>query len=186
LIVDDEPLMPHAFRRGFREPDYTLDIATSAQEGLEAFDKCRPDVVVLDVHLPDSKRLEAFDQFRARDARVPVILVTGHGTTELAIEAMKRGAFDYLLKPLDLPKLRDLVAQACASSRRMQVPTLVAQNEDVSDKSDALIGQSPAMQEVYKLIGRVAAQNVTVLVTGESGTGKELVARALYQHSHRS
>jgi two-component system nitrogen regulation response regulator GlnG len=186
LIVDDEPLMPHAFRRGFREPDYTLDIVTSAQDGLAAFDRCRPDVVILDIHLPDSKRLEAFDQFRARDARVPIILVTGHGTTELAIEAMKRGAFEYLLKPLDLPRLRELVAQACVSSQRMREPALVARPETLPENSDALIGQSPAMQEVYKLIGRVAAQNVTVLITGESGTGKELVARALYQHSRRS
>src|SRR5262245_37871255 len=108
LVIDDEESILHAFRQNFREPGYTLLTASSAEEGMEQFRK-RPDVVILDIHLPDSTGLETFEQLRRVDARVPVILITGHGTTELAIEAIKRGAFDYLLKPPELPQLREIV-----------------------------------------------------------------------------
>src|SRR4051794_4926916 len=106
LVVDDEPAIQHAFRRAFHGGDVTLRSAASAAEAVEEFTQRRPDVVVLDVHLPDATGLDTFRRLRRIDARVPVILVTGHGTTELAIEAMKEGAFDYLLKPLELPQLR--------------------------------------------------------------------------------
>jgi two-component system nitrogen regulation response regulator GlnG len=120
------------------------------------------------------------------DSRVPVILITGHGTSELAIEAMKLGVYEYLLKPLELAELRRIVRQAIESSRLMRTPTLLG-NEGVStSEGDILHGRCSAMQEVYKSIGRVACQNVTVLILGESGTGKELVARAIYQHSQRN
>src|SRR3954468_9872250 len=106
LVIDDEPSILHAFRRAFREPEYALVTASSAAEGLAALERAAPDVVILDVHLGDASGLETFEQGRRRDARTPVILVTGHGTTDLAIEAMKRGAYEYLLKPLELPQLR--------------------------------------------------------------------------------
>jgi two-component system nitrogen regulation response regulator GlnG len=115
-----------------------------------------------------------------------VILITGHGTTDLAIEAMKRGAYDYLLKPLDLHQLRELVDRACASARLMHVPALVPSDDGNDPRADVLVGRCPAMQEVYKAIGLVAPRDVTVLIRGESGTGKELVARAIYQHGRRA
>src|SRR5580658_866524 len=186
LIIDDEPSILHAFRRGFREPGLNVHTAASADEGLRALEEARPDVVILDVHLPDGSGLETFERIRARDARIPVILITGHGTTDLAIQAMKRGAFDYLLKPLDLPQMREHVGRACASSRLMHVPAVVADQEPASEQADALVGRCPAMQEVYKAIGRVAATDAIVLILGESGTGKELAARAIYQHSKRT
>jgi two-component system, NtrC family, response regulator AtoC len=186
LIIDDEPSILHAFRRGFRDNDFQVETAASAAEGLSAIAALKPDVAVLDVHLPDATGLETFERIRALDARIPVILITGHGTTDLAIEAMKRGAFEYLLKPLDLPQIRELVSRACASSRLMHVPAVLAGEEPVAENADALIGRCPAMQEVYKAIGRVAGTDATVLILGESGTGKELVARAIYQHSKRS
>src|SRR5262245_25112906 len=164
LVIDDEPSILHAFGRAFRGPEYTLVTASSAAEGLAALDRGPPDVVILDVHLGDASGLETFEQVRRRDARIPVILITGHGTTELAIEAMKRGAYEYLLKPLELPQLRDLVARACQSSRLMHVPAVVADDEPVGTPNgaeapaDVLIGRCPAMQEVYKAIGRVAPQ----------------------------
>src|SRR5262249_24198670 len=119
---------------------------------------------------------------------IPVILVTGHGTTDLAIEAIKCGAYEYLLKPLELPQLRELVRRACASSRLMHVPAVMPSEtrQQESDQGDAMVGRCAAMQEVYKAIGRVAPTDATVLLLGESGTGKELVARAIYQHSRRS
>jgi two-component system nitrogen regulation response regulator GlnG len=186
LVIDDEPSILHAFRRAFRDPEYALVTASSAAEGLAVLDRGPPDVVILDVHLGDASGLETFEQVRRRDARIPVILITGHGTTDLAIEAMKHGAYEYLLKPLELPQLRELVARACQSSRLMHVPAVVADSEPAPNQADVLVGRCPAMQDVYKAIGRVAPQDVTVLITGPSGTGKELVARAVYQHSKRA
>jgi two-component system nitrogen regulation response regulator GlnG len=186
LLIDDEPSILHAFRRAFREPDFDLVTASSAAEGMAELAKRSPDVVILDVHLGDATGLETFERIRRFDARIPIVLITGHGTTDLAIEAIKRGAYEYLLKPLELPQLRELVAKACQSSRLMHVPAVVAGAEPAPTAADALVGRCPQMQEVYKAIGRVAPQDVTVLVSGESGTGKELVARAIYQHSKRA
>jgi two-component system nitrogen regulation response regulator GlnG len=186
LVIDDEPSILHAFRRAFPGSDYSLVTAGSAAEGLAALARQTPDAVVLDVRLGDASGLDTFDRVRRHDARIPVILITGHGTTDLAIEAMKRGAYDYLLKPLELPHLRDVVAKACRSSRLMHTPAVVAESEPADAVGDALVGRCPRMQEVYKAVGRVASQDVTVLVTGASGTGKELVARAIYQHSKRA
>lgn len=185
LVIDDEPAILHAFRRGLRSAELEILTASTAGEGLKLVREMRPDAVVVDVHLPDATGLETFESIRTVDARIPVILVTGHGTTELAIEAMKRGAFEYVLKPLDLQQMRDLVARACASSRLMNVPAVVADEEPAVEQADALVGRCAAMQEVYKSIGRVAPTDASVLILGESGTGKELVARAIYQHSKR-
>jgi two-component system nitrogen regulation response regulator GlnG len=186
LIIDDETSIQHAFRRAFPAPDFHVTSAGSAAEGISALSRIPTDVVVLDVHLPDADGLSAFERIHEFNARLPVILVTGHGTTELAIEAIKRGAFDYLLKPLELPALRTVVARACTASRLMSAPVAPVSNSESNVGSDLLVGKCPGMQAVYKAIGRVAPQNVTVLILGESGTGKELVARAIYQHSSRA
>ncbi|HJZ60395.1 MAG TPA: sigma-54 dependent transcriptional regulator [Gemmataceae bacterium] len=186
LVIDDEPAIQHAFQRAFRGGDIRVRPATTGAEAIEEIARERPDVIVLDVRLPDATGLETFHRIRQIDARIPVILVTGHGTTELAIEAIKEGAYEYLLKPLELAELRELIDRAVRSSRLMRVPAAMPEVEPAPPAGDFLIGRCPAMQEVYKAIGRVAAQDVTVLLLGESGTGKELVARAIYQHSKRA
>src|SRR5262245_52653567 len=181
LVIDDEPFIVHAFRRAFRQPEVTVRTASCGAEGLERLMKERPDVVILDLNLPDQSGLEVFRRIRKEDARIPVVFITGHGTTDTAIEAMKLGAYDYLLKPLELKPLRELVGRALAISRLMHVPAVLATEKAAAGPSDVLVGRCPAMQEVYKAVGRVAPQDVTVLLLGESGTGKELVARAVYQ-----
>jgi nitrogen regulation protein NR(I) len=187
LIVDDETNILTAFRRVFRGGDVEVVTAETAAEGLRIARERRPDTVVLDVHLPDRTGLELLRELQAVDARCPVVFITGQGTTDTAIEAMKLGAFDYLLKPLELSHLRTVLDRAFAISRLMRVPAVVAADGPADDdRADAIVGRCPSMQEVYKAIGRVAAQDVTVLITGESGTGKELVARALYQHGQRA
>ena len=186
LIVDDEPAIQHAFQRAFRGEDMTLRMAATAAEAVAQVARERPDVVVLDVHLPDATGLAAYHRIREIDARIPVILVTGHGTTDLAIEAIKEGAYEYLLKPLELAELRALIERAVQSSRLMRVPAAIPDVDPAPSTGDLLIGRCPEVQEVYKAIGRVARQDVTVLILGESGTGKELVARAIYQHSKRA
>ena len=186
LIVDDETAIQHAFSRAFRDQGMELRHAGTAVEALAEFARERPDVVLLDVHLPDATGLATFQRLKTVDARVPVILITGHGTTDLAIEAIKEGAYEYLLKPLELDEMREIVRRALRSSQLMRVPASLPETDPGDTSGDPLLGRCPAMQEVYKAIGRVARQNVTVLVRGESGTGKELVARAIYQHGDRA
>jgi two-component system, NtrC family, nitrogen regulation response regulator GlnG len=186
LVIDDEPLTLDCFRYLFPKGQVAVLTATSATEGLKLFSERRPDVVVLDVRLPDLSGLEAFRRFHDSDARVPIILITGHGTAETAIEAMRLGAYEYVVKPLDPVPLREMIARAFEISRLMRVPAKVAEPGPPDDAADMLVGSCPAMQEVYKAIGRVAPQDVIVLIRGESGTGKELVARAIYYYSKRA
>src|SRR5690242_2165138 len=187
LVIDDETSILYAFRRAYRDADLTLATASTAAEGLDAVARQQPDVVFLDINLPDQSGLETFRQIRRLDARIPVIFITGHGTTNTAIEAMKLGAFDYLLKPLELDQLRRLVSRAFEISRVMHVRAVTSDEPPVpGETAEVMVGRCPAMQEVYKAIGRVAPQDVTVLIVGESGTGKELVARAIYHHSRRA
>ena len=186
LIVDDEPSVCYSLEKRLRSETLEVLTAGTARQGLRLVEEHRPDVVLLDVRLPDQSGLDAFERMHELEPQLPVIIITAHATTETAIEAMKRGAFEYLLKPLDLPVLRDVVAKALEISRLSRTPTVYDQ-EDTEDPSvDRIVGLAPVMQEVYKGIGRVAPQDVNVLITGESGTGKELVARAIYSHSRRN
>ena len=141
-----------------------------------------PDVIVLDLQLPDMSGLELYRQVHPLLPKCPVIFITAHGTTETAIEAMKGGAFDYLVKPVDLDRLSQVLDRAFEAVRLMSAPAVLP-SEDVADR---IVGRSPVMQEMCKAIGRIAPQDVNVLILGESGTGKELVARALYQHGRRA
>src|SRR6185312_5303096 len=133
LVIDDEPSILHAFRRAFGDPEDTLETASEGSEGLELVARCRPDVVVL--NLTDMSGLDVFHRIRTIDARIPVFFITGPGTTETVIEAMKQGAFDYLLKPLDVARVRELVERAAAISRLMRIPAMVA---------DEALAQGPA------------------------------------------
>jgi two-component system nitrogen regulation response regulator GlnG len=185
LVVDDEPSILHAFRRVFGSRDITLLTSTSATDGIALARAEVPDVIILDVHLPDLPGLDAFQRIREFAPKVPVIFITGHGTTEIAIEATKLGAFDYLFKPLELTELRQLVSKALDLSRKVRIAPDIKELSGEEPERDVIIGRCSAMKEVYQAIGRVASQDVTVLLLGESGTGKELIARAIYHHSSR-
>lgn len=186
LVIDDEEPILHFFRRALQNADVEVFTATTGSEGVDQFMRRRPDVVILDVKLPDQSGLAVFRQIAQFDRRTPVIFISGHGTTGTAIEAMSLGAYEYLLKPLELDPLYDLLERAFEISRLMSVPALLAGPDEPDEGTDLLVGRCPAMQDVYKSIGRVAAQNVTVLILGESGTGKELAARAIYHYSRRA
>jgi two-component system nitrogen regulation response regulator GlnG len=187
LLIDDDPaLIPEQVRQAFPAPRYRVDVAGTGAEGLARVRERPADVILLDLRLPDQSGLDVYQQIRAIDARIPVIFVTLAKSADAAIEAMKQGAYDYLFKPLDLNQLRRVVGEALEVARQMREPAVVAETLPDSDIDGAIIGSCPAMREVYKAIGRVAGQDVTVLITGESGTGKELVARAIYQHSARA
>ncbi|MEZ4747683.1 MAG: sigma-54 dependent transcriptional regulator [Calditrichia bacterium] len=186
LIVDDEPNIHYSFEKILPD-DIRIVSAHSAEEGISKLRTEQPDVVVMDVRMPGMDGLEALQKMRAVDGKVPVIMMTAFGTVNTAITAMKFGAFEYLLKPFDVKKMRQVIEKAVETSLRMrrvvQIPSDVAGGDG---DGDMIVGSSEAMQDVYKLIGQVAEQNVTVLIRGESGTGKELVARAIYHHSRRS
>jgi two-component system response regulator AtoC len=187
LLVDDDPdLILAQINRAFGASQHRIDVARTGAEGIRRVAERAPDVVLLDLRLPDQSGLEVYQQIRRLDARIPVIFVTMAKAADAAIEAMKQGAYDYLFKPLDLIQLRRVVGEALEVAQRMREPALIAETSPDPDVDGAIVGSCPAMREVYKAIGRVAAQNVPVLITGESGTGKELVARAIYQHGPRA
>jgi two-component system nitrogen regulation response regulator GlnG len=186
LIVDDERNVLYSLERALRQNDLEIVTAQTGREGLAAIPTKRPDVVLLDVQLPDQSGLEVLQQLQKIDARLPVIIMTAHGTADTAIEAMKHGAFDYILKPWKLDELKDLVERALQASKLSRVPAIFDESSIVSEgQVDRIIGNSSRMQTIFKEIGRIAHQDMSVLILGESGTGKELVARAIYHHSHR-
>ncbi len=184
LVIDDEASILKAFERAFSSDTTTVLTAKNAADGEAVFIEAKPDVVVIDLSLPDTSGLECFKRLREINARVPVIFITGHGTVESAIEATKLGAYDYLFKPLELDEMRQLLEKAFNLSRMVRIQPVLADEDDTVE--DAIVGRCHAMKEVYKAIGRVASQNLTVLLLGESGTGKEVVAQAIYHHSTRS
>ena len=184
LLVEDDASAAKALQEVLGGEGYEVTLATRGDQGLILARDNPHDAVITDLRLPGMDGLELIRQLHRLRPRLPLILMTAHGTTETAIEATKLGAYDYLLKPFEMEELLELTARAIASSRLMN--ETVALGEKTKAQSDALIGNSRAMQQVYKEIGRVAGTSVPVLIRGETGTGKELVARALYQHSGRS
>jgi two-component system nitrogen regulation response regulator GlnG len=187
LVIDDDRSVRQMIREAFCDTDVQVLAAGTAAEGWNLLITQHPDVVLLDIVLPETPGLKMFEQIREYDSKLPVIFITASDCSDTAIEAMKMGAFDYLHKPLDMQRIHSLVRQGLQIRRFMHVAVGMSESgqSDKNADGETLVGCSPAMQEVYKAIGRVAPQNVTVLVQGESGTGKELVARAIYQHSTR-
>src|SRR6516162_9530266 len=188
LLIDDDPdLLAEKVRHFFPAPEHRVEVAYTGSEGLKRIGAAPPDVILLDLRLPDQSGLDILRQLRRIDARIPVVMVTMVRSADSAIEAMRHGAYDYLLKPIDLQKLDRVISEALNVSRLMREPAVVAETPpDEEFRGEATIGYCPAMQEAYKAIGRVADQAFPVLITGESGTGKEVVARAIYQHGRRA
>jgi two-component system nitrogen regulation response regulator GlnG len=186
LIVDDDPVLRESFKRLLGGEGHEVMTSATGEAALEIVASRRTDLVIMDVRLPGVSGLEAFLEMKKIDPKIPVIVMTAFGTTETAIEATKMGAFDYVLKPFDIPEMLSLIDKALESGRFMREKVEVDPSCSPWPSTEALVGRSRAMQEVYKAIGRVAATDATVLIRGESGTGKELVARAIYQHSSRA
>ena len=185
LLVDDDYQLRQSFAKILSEEGHTVLTASTGEAGIETAKKQKPDLVVMDVCLPGISGLEAFRAIRTIEQNIPVIVMTAFGTTETAIEATKLGAFDYMLKPFDIPAMLSLISQALEAGRFVRSKVEI-DGAPESTTSDAIVGRHETMQELYKAIGRVAPTDATVLIRGESGTGKELVARAVYQHSLRA
>ncbi|MFO7714869.1 sigma-54-dependent transcriptional regulator [Desulfosarcina sp.] len=185
LIIDDDDQLRISFERLLKEEGYGVCTAASGEAGVRMINQVMPDLVMLDLRLPGMNGLETFKQIHGMEPKLPVIIMTAFGTTETAIEATKRGAYDYVVKPFDIPQMLSTIHHALEAGRFMRSPVHMGVAPEKT-QGEAIIGKSPAMQEVYKSIGRVSATDATVLIRGESGSGKELVARALYQHSLRA
>jgi DNA-binding NtrC family response regulator len=182
LVVDDEESVRYSFHKTLREPKYAVLDAADGPAALEAVRLAEPDLVILDIQMPGMSGLEVLGHLKRIAPKVPVLMITAHGDSERVISAMKLGAFEYIEKPFDVPRLMALVDDALEVSRLMRCEPPAELPFDGSAFTDKILGNSAPMQEVCKMIGRVAASDVNVLLVGESGTGKELVARAIYQH----
>jgi two-component system nitrogen regulation response regulator GlnG len=193
LVVDDDRTIVRIFQRCFDGSEISVHSAASGSEALKVVRETKPNVVVLDIMLPDQSGLAIYDEIRELLPTVPIIFITAAGTSDTTIESIQRGAMDYLRKPLDMAKIRDVVTRAIAIGEMSGAVTGDAESENLDlgvpvgeSLTNSLIGRCPAMLEVYKAIGRIADQNVNVLIRGESGTGKELIARAVHDHSSRA
>jgi len=186
LLIDDETDVQYSFQRIFDSPEIELTTASSGEEGLKLIPKTKPDLVLMDIRMGGINGLETLRRIRQMDSKLLVILMTAYGTTQTAIEAMKLGAYDYLLKPFDVIKLKDIVNNALKAAHDMRQIVSYQPLLESEDYESGIVGRSEAMQQVFKMIGQVAGTEATALITGESGTGKELVARAIYHHSNRN
>jgi two-component system nitrogen regulation response regulator GlnG len=186
LLIDDEEDVRYSLQRILAGEAIELATAASGEEGLKVIPKFKPDLVLMDVRMTGMTGLETLRKIRANDPKLLVILMTAYGTTQTAIEAMKLGAYDYLLKPFDIPKLKEILANALKAARDMKQVVSYEPLLQSEDYELGIIGRSGPMQQVFKLVGQVAATDATALITGESGTGKELAARAIYHHSDRA
>jgi len=186
LLIDDEADVQYSFRRNFGPPEFELSTAASGEEGLKVIPRLKPDLVIMDVRMGGINGLETLRRLRQSNAKLPVIMMTAYGTAQTAIEAMKLGAYDYLLKPFEVPKLREIIVAALKASRDMREVVSYEPQMENEDYDLAIVGRSEQMQDVFKLIGQLSASDATALITGESGTGKELVARAIYHHGQRA
>ncbi len=191
MLIDDDEGLIHFLGRFFQRKGYEVSACLSGTSAIEKIESESFDLILLDYKMPDLNGIDILIKIRNSQIKTPVIIMTAYGTTELAIEAMKRGAYDYLIKPFERKELSRVVSEALIVNRQMKemvgFPDSALRLPPTSAKGSLqIIGNSKKMQDVYKLIGQIAEKNIPVLITGESGTGKELVARAIYHHSKRN
>ncbi len=183
LIADDEENVRSLLKEILSEEDYSVIEVDNGKKAVDATLKSYPDCILLDVRMPVMDGMEAFLKIREIAPDLPVIFLTAYGSSDIAIKAMKKGAYDYLTKPFDIDELKIKVRKAIELKELSSNVKSIGSGKTY--KQDEIVGESQKMQEVYKAIGRVADSDATVLIRGESGTGKELVARAIYLHSER-
>ena len=187
LIVDDEENILHSFNRVLSDKGYEVFTARSGAEAIQFASDNEVNLVLMDINMPEMGGMEAFQKIKAVSPKVPIIMMTGFGSTEATIETMRMGAYDYITKPFDMNEIQMLIDKSLLQSKLTQTVNIGNQQNDgeIFVNTQAIVGKSAVMQDLYKLIGKVAGSNIPVLIQGESGTGKELVARAVYQYSDR-
>lgn len=181
LVVDNDKAICWVLEKAFNDEGYTVDVAMDGRSALEMIDTIRYSLVIMDVMMPVMDGISALKRIKDIPNRPETIIITAHSSMENTVEAMKLGAFDYMVKPFDIDKLIALAHRAIEryeSRKKSQKPP-------VTETADRIIGDSPEMRELYKLLGRLARTDSSVLITGETGTGKDLFARAIHFHSER-
>ncbi len=186
LIIDDDSEIRYSLSRVLSSRSYQVVEAPSGEQGIAIVKKSPPDLIFLDVRMGGMSGIEALQHIRSINAKQMVVLMTAFGTAQTAIEAMKYGAFDYVMKPFDSQKVLTLAEHALKANADMRAVGDYKPTINSEDYKEGIVGSSQVMQEVFKIIGQVTASDVTVMITGESGTGKELVARSIWKHSHRA
>jgi len=190
LLIDDDQGLIHFLSRFFQRKGYEVTSCLNGRAALDAISENKFDLILLDYKMPGLNGIETLKSIKASRIKTPVIIMTAYGNTDLAIEAMKSGAYDYLIKPFEREELSRIVFDALAVNRQMKETVSIPYSNGLTPpspdrKSLKIIGNSKRMQDVYKMVGQIAEKDISVLITGESGTGKELVAKAIYHHSRR-
>ena len=186
LLIDDDSEIRYSLDRVLTQEGHHVVAADSGEQGIQTAKELKPTLIFLDNRMGGISGIETLQHLRTAAPDSLVILMTAYGTTQTAIEAMKHGAFDYVLKPFDLVKLKELVAKALKASRDFtSSEESYKRLLNSADYAEGIVGSGEKMQEVLKKVGQVAASEATIMITGESGTGKELIARCIHRHSHR-
>ncbi|MGL5740649.1 MAG: response regulator, partial [Plesiomonas shigelloides] len=184
-VVDDDSAIRWVLDKALSSSQIRCETFDSAAAVLDALQQSKPDVLLSDIRMPGMDGLTLLGQLQQQAPQLPVIIMTAHSDLDAAVSAYQRGAFDYLPKPFDLDEAVALVERALQHSleqRQQRTPA----NEPVRGAQSEIIGEAPAMQEVFRAIGRLSRTAISVLINGESGTGKELIAHALHRHSPRA
>jgi DNA-binding NtrC family response regulator len=182
LVVDDDQSIASALEKFLRFEGHACTLASNADEALRLVGERLPDLVIMDVRMPGVDGLEALEVMRRTHPSLQVVIMTAHGTSQTSIDAMRAGAFEYVTKPFDLDQVRAVIARVMAAK-----PLREAQEQDADTQADvSLVGDTPAMRDIYKMIGMLAAETVPALIVGEHGTGKELVAATIHRNSLRA
>ena len=184
LVVDDEPGVRHSFRK-LLERDYLVDTAEDGASALDKIEMACPDLVFMDIKMPGISGMEALRRMKEFHPDVPVVMMTAHGDTQKVIEAIREGAYDYLMKPLRTESVKDVIGKGLRARRVLKRSDFTTLGAQTTSEESLIVGNSEKMIEVYKLIGQLAHADVTVLIQGDSGTGKELVAWAVHRNSRR-
>ena len=185
LIIDDEKSILDLLSVVFKKEGYTVETALSAKMALELIDKEEFDLVLTDIKLPQMSGMKILQYVKEKYPAMPVVMITAYGTIKQAIEALKMGAMDYIVKPFNMEELKIIVAQGLENRRIQQENVLLKKDLEEKYGMNNMVGKSKKMLEVYNLIEKIAATDSTVLISGESGTGKEIAARAIHFHSRR-
>jgi two-component system nitrogen regulation response regulator GlnG len=185
LVVDDEESVRWALSKALERAGYQVDLAADGPSGLATAENAGVDLLLLDVRLPGRDGLSVLRDIRKRRPELPVIMMTAYGTLQVAVEAMKQGAYDYIGKPFDMDEVLLVVEKALEAQALAQEVTRLRRTVEERFDLGGIVGGSPAMQHIFKAVGKVAGTDLTVLLRGESGTGKELIARAVHENSRR-
>jgi two-component system, NtrC family, response regulator AtoC len=183
LIIDDEQSLLESLEMFLTEKGYLVSCATSASEGLEMNSASHPDVIILDVRLPDKDGLEILEELQQKHTAKNIIIITAFHDMDTTIKAMKLGAMEYIPKPIDIEELEQAVERACKLGRAAREGDAISLDPSLTYEKGKIIGKSKVMKEIFKSIGILSENKVTVLIEGETGTGKELIARAIHYHS---